>query len=359
MKQYLNTKPRSDKDSYQPLDEMDFKIKIPDGYEFIVGSLELAGRLYYYRDSTTNTPLNVGDQVFFDHYAGAHNFIDYIESKLTNFGVIESNFFEYSRAIKMQALASTTSDELANDSKYTRELRCGGDDQSTQVLRGSGASVPFSVRLQCALNKANRNFGADDVGDIEMNLRLKSHLRACYGTDNVALANASYSIRNLTLTYAVQPKTASGELVFEIMTMNQQPVNSQLTFMELDLPIPTESVSCTLATQAEINANSMAVHDPNVEEIEWLFNDQNGRLFSFRLDNREEIIANYKRSLSSSPIDDLRATDVSSNWGIGLNFLNVMPKGTKIGLNLKCDADAGAGRTYQMFCFYKGSLRLK
>lgn len=337
---------------------VDFIIQPPLDSEIVKGSFVVQGDL---KMEKAGAQIAYNDKIYFDHHAGVSCFFDSFTVQLES-GVTETRFLQYARYEKMRTLCMTTSDELITDSKHNIQWKCASDLQTVQILRGDNAAthnLSFSFAPSICLNRSSRNMLMSEVGTIKLTIILQNPIRAVYGADVTPANNITYSITNLRVQYqSIPAESHSDKLLFNVTSMNKYTINSKQANVDMILPIPTQTMSCTFARDADLLPTAkgqQSIYRPTVNRLIWRFNDENKRLLSYNLESPVEILANYKSSMSTgddSEIDDLRLTDITSNYGVGINFGGTMTKGNKVSLEI--DSNADSTNPLQLFCYFRG-----
>lgn len=371
MQKYVNIYPSTTKAIYNPYDDLTFNISIPDGFEVVKQSSYLLGD-YKYTNSVASplatTILAQNANVNFNNFAGASCFLD--DPKI-NYGslAVETNFNYYSQYNKLVTEATVHPDELASQTKHTMELKCADVSQTKEYLRVNRSGTDgdlvgsFSHLLRCGLNRTNRNFNAKDIGgSIQVKLTLKDQSQAFYGADN-ATSTALFS--NIRMQCLIQPISQTGLLTMKITQSVRQDIATGNAYFEYILPIATSSISSYFSTPAALTANPYSSVQPTISEVIYTFNNANSEVLSYNLEDTNEMIMNFRRSITIATDDSsdsnsfsvprLNAT-TSSTFGLGLNFESYMPAGTKIGVNLY--SSATNVDPLVMFSFFNGQVTL-
>lgn len=354
---YLEAYPSSSQNSFTN-EAVDFIIQPDVKSEIVQGSFVVQGDL---KMEKNGAQIAYNDKIYFDHHAGIACFFDSFIVQ-TERGVTETKFLQYARHEKMRTLCMTTSDELINDSKHHIQWKCASDLQTTQILRGDAAathSLPFSFAPSICINRSSRNMLASEVGSIRLTVNLQNPNRAVYGADVTPTNNITYSVTNLRIQYQVVPAQPHPDtLLFNVTSMNKYTVNSKQANVDMILPITTQTMSCTFAREADLLPTAQgqqSIYKPEINRLIWRFNDENKRLLAYNLESSVEILANYKSSMSTgsdSEIDDFRLSDITSNYGVGINFGGDMAKGNKVSLEI--DSNADSNNVLQLFCYFRG-----
>ena len=197
----------------------------------------------------------------------------------------------------------------------------------------------------------------------EINFVLQDQFKAAYGTDNTSANICTYTIEGLKMVYMVQPKSQASDGPLEVLTVavHKYSIDSQIANIELVLPINTESVATSFTNRNNIGGvnNNQNIDRIVVNNVKYLFNDSNGKLIAFNIENNEESQYQYSRVLkmNNDGIDSL--SSISKNFGLGLELWQEQAAGNKLSIELNSDADTGAGRVYEAFTYFHGSILLK
>lgn len=357
-RQFKETFPRSQKDSYNPNDNISFLIRIPDGMELVRGSITVQGELLYTKNGAKINLLT--DNIFFDGQAGIHCFFDNWVTNVQSVGITE-HLNEYARYVKMLEQVNSNDVERMTTSVKNLELKCAGKKNSTALLAGlavDSGRTPFSFKPMIAINRSNRNISSNDFQEVVINFVLQDQYKACYGATNVPAQNPSYTIQGLKITYMTQPaQVASEPLSMKTVSLLRHTVDSQLTNVEMVLPIDTLSMASSLVLRTNWQANNQAIDAVNVSLAKFTFNDSNGKLVSFNVENYQELQWFYSKvlMLNEDGVDSL--SPVTSNYGIGINFEDEQKAGNKVTLQLRTDAD-GNNIVYELFSYLSGTIQL-
>ena len=371
-KHYIQVQPRAQKSSYAPDDSIDMVIRLDPGQELVQGTVRLHGTLQYTK-TNGSTPLDYStDAVHCNAHVGIHSFFD---NFVTSFDgrVIESNFNDYGRFIKLYSECTTNSTETALNTASNIEWKMNNYLQSTAVLIGDSDSPPnmrFNFQPRICLNRTSRNVRQTDVNEILLSFRLNSQFRACFGSSNTSANSMTYVIQDLKASFISQPiSKQDGPLVLKTTSMAQYTLNSQVSHVEIEIPIPTLTMTSCVVSTTNQGINYFATNYLTTERVVYRFNDTNGRLLTYELDNDEEILANAKRSMTvkgESEIDDLllankniddSTTGDDSHWLYGINYSGVMPPGTKVSVELNA-SEPDSNSTYVLFNYFNGVVQL-
>jgi hypothetical protein len=361
MVSYKELLPRSQRPSYSSNDgSIDFLLKIGDGMELVQNSVSISGRLDVF--PTGGAIINKAQQLYLDHYCGVHALFDDWNTEMMN-GISE-HLSNYGRYIKMHTLCNKNSTELATSSKYGLELKCGQDENSPALMAGPGVAaagtgvgaVPFNFRPRIAINRSNRNIKSKEVGDVVLSFRLVDPRKAFSGDD--LDATTTYSISDLKLHYIIQPASSEGgKLTMNVISSTKHSISSELSHLEIELPIATESVSHSYCETSELADDDLKIENPDITKVRWSFNDSNQRYISYELDNDQEILLNYIYSMGGKMNHhDIKPLNKDSTWGTGLSFLGLVPAKTKVGLDITSNADSTDVKT--VFSFYSGLVEV-
>lgn len=358
---YREAYPRSQKDSYSPNENITFLVKIPDGYEMQRGSIKLHGNLRYRRNGAVID--TAADEIYFDAMSGVHNFFDNWTSSTSGVGIVE-HLNEYSRFVKMLQMNNSNDLGRGVSTAQNVELKAVGDLVTNTLLAGVGGTMPFSMKPVIALNRSNRSIRSSDMASFQVQFKLQDPLLACYGLDNIAGNNVSYTMTGLKMSYTIAPQgsdKATGPLMFKTVSVLKHTVDSRLANIEVVLPIDSKNMVTSCATLANLQTNSMSTDYIDIDNVKYLLNDSNGKLISFDLKTDLEIVHFYSQAMKgllSEPIDSLLPATYKTRFGFGMTFDSQLKASTKVSIELQSDADAGAGLTYQLFTYMTGMIEV-
>ena len=248
----------------------------------------------------------------------------------------------------METSARFDADDMVNASQscelktcfpeHSRAITCGKEAPKQDTItpattEPSDASagvvqrdLDFSLKLSCALNKASGNTSLDvsKTGPIKVSILLNRVQNALSGA-NMA-SSVSYTLKDLRMQYcSVETAPSQVPSVMRTTYSYKQSVSSSFVNIQSKVPAVCDAVSITFQKQADegsfVPNNTDLVKVPNVDEVVFAFNDSTNSLVSYTIKEREEYLARYLESLSTST-KGVRMNSIHSNeaFGIGLSF---------------------------------------
>jgi hypothetical protein len=390
IKTYKMAYPRAQKDSYLPQSSIDWLIKLDPGYEIVKNSVFISGNVYVTKDGTPYDPDPdpEGDnisEVYYDNFAGWHTLFDVFSTDFNQQNV--ENFDNYPRFMSMMNMTSKHRDDLSANLSESVEGRIGGLSITTFILSGenigSNDGIPFNIKPYICLNRTSRNVNSNDAPiGILIHTKLSPAENVLFGNDaQPAISGMSYLLKNVQLNWQVQPMQQNeGALTMGKISWKEYTLQSQVSSVEVEVPIPTQNIVMTFA----LDDNTVAGADPETEtgglwnnphstatnfldcsEVQFFLNDTDNNLLSFKLEDLEEQLMNYKYAMNNSEtssMDDItvRGGKNFSTFGLGLNMSGIVPIGTKISVVLNSQDANGPNpnKVWQMHTYMKGVITL-
>lgn len=386
--------PRSQKDTYLPQSSVDWLIKLDPGYEIVKNSIFVSGNLYVTRngdpflaDPDEDPPVN---EVYYDNFAGWHTLFDVWSTDLNQQNV--ENFDGYPRFMRMMNMASKHRDELSANLSESIEGRIGDFTLTPYVLTGeevidgdeeSVNGIPFNIKPYISINRSNRNVNANDVPiGVLLHTKLSPVENVLFGDDaQPAISGMSYYLKNLQLNWQVQPmQETNAPLTLGKISWKDYTLTSKVSSIEIEVPIPTQNIVMTLALEdnlitgpdPDIEANGVynnphptATNFLDCQEVQFYLNDSDNNLLSFKLEDLEEMMMNYKYAMNVSEISAIDDITIKGgkNWstfGLGLNMSGLVPVGTKISVVINSQDLNGpdSNNIWRANCYFKGFITL-
>lgn len=320
--------PVSSKELYVENDIVDFNMTF-ENKSFIPGSLRLTGELNV-NNGANNLAKNVN--CFYDGVAGAHSLFQSITCSTDKQGVIETNA-QYPRYVKSKSVARQSYSQLCSNTANATELKISGDNLTAPLLAQSSNAngydgvgenyTPFSVVLDVCFNKANNNIGFSKSGQMYVSLRLATNRQFLYGS---ASSGYSYQLQNLQLQYMVSPKDSSAPITMESIYGIRNTIESNNANIRTTVPAVCQSMSCIFHEEATLNtanSNDLELQTlPDVERVQFSFNDSNNTFIAYQLKYLDEILMNYQQSWGFTGNNMINSVKLGngSTYGIGLPF---------------------------------------
>jgi hypothetical protein len=356
--------PSSQKDVYTQNDNINMLCKIPQGTELVKNSIKIQGTLKFRRNGNV-IGVNVNTwQLYYAHESGIHNFFNNWVTSFPKVGITE-HLNHYGRYVKMIEQVNSNDEERLCTSKKNLELKTASDKDTVISLAGQAGSTYFSFKPVIAINRSNRNITSNDFDEFKVSFVLQDVYKACFGADCVPANNITYTIEELKMTYFTQPisKESTGPLIMKTVSVMTHAIDSRLANFDITLPIDTMNLATTVALQTTIANNNQAIEYLDIQNLKYTFNNSNRSLIAFNLDNYQEIMYQYMRTLKElqedDGIDSLNPAYKTTDFGFGINLEQYQKAGNKIGIEIKNNsADAGAGKIYMMFTYAQGLIQL-
>lgn len=361
---------------FTPGSQIDFLMNHP-GKLLEKGSLRLVGRS---KVSAQGGVLPPTSTLRLNSNAGAHSFLNHLIIMFDENNV-EMNT-EYARYVAANNESRKSCLELGALSSEVIELTgCdqdgSGDNLSTTYLQGQLASnpnsMPFSILLNCCLNKSSGDIPLSRTKPIRVRMILKQPSDIFCGDENINVSDVSYTLSDLSLRYVLKDDPGLKEPVImeRIQYAGQQTLQS--TYNTFNTICPSSFNSCILLFKDYTHTNSTtfmydSILNENFEDgsgnpvisnyVEWTLMGMDTPL-TFPLRTQEEQIQNYilshNKSLTKHGLNyaKLNNPGIASGWGLGCWFGSDVPS-----MPVQCtiNFNNNLGNYYNVYVFYKGSV---
>lgn len=362
--------PTNTKVNYTSLNNVDFELNFPNR-KLVANSIRIEGNIRC--NSSGTTQVVATDEIYFDNYVGANALISDIQTVTANQGSIEL-ITELPRYTKMISSAFSSEDDFNNISNLC-ELKCQNLSIAKQVLLGNNNEnkavadpnvnepISFSIKPNFCLNQAsnlsggNVNISSRTTGDLRVSIRLSRNEAVFFGNTT----EANYQISNLSLVYLTVPEDNKQEQITLRTKVNiSQSIQSTFSNISVNVPSRANGVSISFLRQDKENNylynNTQCDKLPNVDNVEFLFNDSTNKYITFKLDTQEMILNNYEQSITSSSDSNLMTLDrlkASDAYGVGVNFNQLLDLSVnRFGLNVASAVTNNA--PYLAYMFFHG-----
>ena len=366
--------PTNTNSQYTQLNNIDFELSFPMR-KMIANSVRLEGKVRF--NQTGNVQVGRNDEVSYDFMIGANALFQDIQTQSTNQGNIEL-ITELPRYTKMVATAMSSEDDMSNISNLC-ELKCQNYTVSTDVMRGNAngqlaiadpnvnGPISFSVKPIFALNQVSNPSGGDvhvrhaTTGDIRISVRLARDVAVIWG----ATTGANYAVSDLSLTFlSVEDDGKQSPLTVRTKLNISQSIQSSFANVSVNVPSLSNGVSCSFLRQDKENTydynNTELDRPPNVNNIEFLFNDQTNKYVTFKLDTQEQFIDSYLLSIRNQnegntfSLSNIRA---NTAYGQGINFNQLLDLSkNRFGINLS--SAISNIQPYLIYMYFHGFVTL-
>lgn len=363
--------PNSVRDTYTENDIVDFLISI-ENQQVLKNSMTITGTVEVV-DSNDNR-IDTSKDVNIDAVDGVHALFQGITSSCDRAGVIENNII-YPLWYRMKMNASQLDTMMASETNKTSALRSGENSKTKFLLlgnngadsdSGTGKRMSFAMKPDIAFNKSNDDIRVSKTGNLQLSLRMATNRQFLFGNN---ASSYSYKVRDLQLHYYTRPLQGKGEnLVFESIYSVKNTAESNNTSLSTRVPAVVRSVSCafiqTKALDNFVYNNIQQERPPDVQRVNFSFNDSTTAYVSFTFENQSEILYNYQRSLGYGYGGYLGKSNMTQHhiwgkgdmYGIGLNFGQLVDmRNSKFGLNIVSGiGSAAAPEKYSVFMVFRG-----
>lgn len=332
MSQYTIIQPRGGKTSYNSTEQINFEITYL-GMEIVPNSFYLSGEL-----NVQSVALGSGEvgnidnnlEVKYDGKIGVHGFINSMSVESQKLGLLENITGNYGRWARMLCDVQLNNNDLFM-SNYVQELRTANDKLSTQILRGTGnddynKNPDFFLHLKNCINMTS---GApitfDKFGILRLTINLNSVRKALYGRD--VGADTTFSLDNVKLHYKIRPQ-GQYNVPTRMLSVSviPQEIESSAANVIVDNPVLSDAVSISFQKTSHSNQYQFNEHEtetpPFPQRAEMNFNDQTNSYLTFPLDNLEEMVLNYRKSMGMTSHSEVIPSNyqMGKNFGLGLKF---------------------------------------
>lgn len=323
MSRYVTVYPENLKNTYQAFDSVDFVMTF-ENMALLPNSVRIKGDLQI---------VNPDADVAMDSSVGAHCLFQSIQTSFQSIGNVE-NFQEYPRYVKMVSDVTMRPDDH-NNSEATCELRSPDNSISSLCLQGCASNrsatnsallpVDFSIRPKFCLNNMSGPLNFSKSGAVRVNVKLARD-EAAFFLVNDQTGDIQYKIQNLRLCYLTAAPAKSNKVSMRTKLNIKQSVLSQFANVSTKVPAVCNSVSCSFQPQSDENNklknNTKTCVLPNVQELQFLFNDNQDEYVTFVIKDRAELLDRYIESFARSGSNNVSLEKLHHNqsYGIGLNF---------------------------------------
>ena len=357
---------------FTPGSQIDFLMNHP-GKLLEKGCLRLTG---------LSTVTGTGDSqtIRFNSNAGAHSYLNHL-IVMFNENNVEMNT-EYARYVAANNETRKSCIELGTLSSEITELTgCdqdgAGDNLTNTFIQGQAVgtnanSMPFSILLNCCLNKSSSDIPLSRTGPIRLRMILKQPSDVFCGDDAVNVADVNYTLSNLCLRYVIKddPGLKQPVMMERVQYAGQQTLQS--TYNTFNTICPSSFNSCILLFKDSTHNNSATfAYDSILNEnfvsggksvisnyVEWTLMGMDTPL-TFPLRTQEEQIQNYilahNKSLTKHGLNyaKLNNGSVPCGWGLGCWFGSDIPS-----MPVQCTINftSNLDHYYNVYVFYKGSV---
>jgi len=364
--------PNSVRSQYTENDIVDFLISI-ENQQVLRNSMTITGTVEV--TDSTGAKIDTSKDVAIDAVDGIHAAFQGITCSCDRAGVVENNTI-YPLWYRMKMNASQLDTMMANESNKTNALRLGVNDKTKDLLlgnnaansdAGTGSQLSFAFKPDIAFNKSNDDIRFGKTGNLQLSLRMATNRQFLFGKD---ANDYTYAVKDLQLHYYTRPEAGKGgDLVFESIYSVKNTAESNNTNLSTRVPAVVRSVSCVFIQTNALDKfdynNIQQERPPDVQRVEFSFNDSTTAYVSFVFQNQDEILYNYQRSLGYGYNSYLGKSNMTQQhvwgegdmYGIGLNFGQLVDmRNQKFGLNLVSGISNAV--KYSVFMVFRGVVSI-
>lgn len=346
--------------SWTAYDQLDFDLVFPQR-KILANSIRLEADLKVLYDGTNRPGRN--EEIYMDEMIGAHAFIDGIVTEFQTMGKMEVMSKNYARMARMISDGTLTVNDMFN-SENLCELRTGNKNISKCLLYGqlpqllsSNTSVPaldqdFSIKPYCLMNQGVSVDGSDEVGisysktgKITMTFTLGRTLGALFGPD--AGPSTTYAIINPRLTFVSVPEDGlDNKVALQSVSSYKQTIVSNRHTLSVNVPRVVNSCFVSFQSTGHENKsdynNSVCEVLPNLNELQFLYNNNTNEAIQYTIKSRAEILDRYVEALDTAGHNNVSMSRIASNqsFGVGLKMAPVDLSNQSFQIQLVSDADS-------------------
>lgn len=363
---YNEVKPEAEKDLYVQNDNIDFRVNF-NNQSVIPNSFFLTGRVALYDNS--NNKIVAPNKVFIKNMIGVHGLFDSFVISTQKQGNIE-NFQNYGRYVNMDTTGKYTNDDTFN-SEMQCELRCPDAANSNLSLLGQaladGTRVndsSFFMKPDICLNNMSSSTGKlpyMKTGEIMVSLRLAANALALFGDD----CPAQYKISDLKLFYLTIDDAGEAQpmpqLLMRVKGSTVSSINSPSGVINIRSPLVADRIFMSFINALEDKTDKLDSYRlellPNLNNVEYIYNDNLNGQISYEIDNLPEILHYTEvafNDMNEKNNFDLNKLYHNNSFCLGFKFGFRQLENSKISIQVKSDITT----EYNVYSYLLGELQL-
>lgn len=329
---YHSVEPQNKRQVYNPLFNLDFNLDF-QGRKLVAGSLRLEGVL-----------LREDPSAVMNSRLGAHALVDSLSVQIDNAGGLVEDIQDYGHYVLKKIIASRTDEELGYNASHLVALQSANQSTAKDVVQSGSSNngannllqntSDFSIKPYCILNNALAGSGSmnySKTGMIKLTVRLADGNKAL---ENQVQGNINYTLVDLRVCYMTEMEDDDTRPVMvEAIQTVKSTVEGNFTSLNASVVGAVRNVSVSFQ---DITKESNPLEDeyetfflPNVERVEFLFNDATNSLITYNIDNNVEILDRFVESMNRGKRghNSLGIINAKNNqaYGLGLDFGNYIP----------------------------------
>ena len=377
---YHEILPENNKASgYTAHENVDFNLTA-QGRAIMLGSIRIEGELevkYAGRFLNSDEDVNgvISDKsIYLNPAVGAHSCFESITTSMN--GVVVETAMDYNRWVNVATRATSEQGDFGNQSDQTCELKAPYYQMTSPLLQGNvpehqpttelRLNPDFSVKPMIALNTSLRALPYSKSGVIRVTLNMARINQILWGKD--VDGQCTYACKDLRVTFTSIPEEGVDMSPIRMRTKisMKQSIQSKLSNVALRVPGICTGVSCVFLPQAQENSlkdDALALATlPNVNSVQFAFNDATSQLISFKLKEDTTIIHNFIKSLLDTGLNTLSPTEWANSgegYGVGVSFNGqaVDLRNQKFSVQLNADG-VDAASPYVIFLYFHSFVDL-
>lgn len=362
--EYAQVQPEAVKDSYTDVDTVDFVLTFP-GKKLLLNNIRLVGEIEV--ESSANTRLVDTDEIYMDPMVGIHSVIDGVKTELQTMRNVET-FSDYGRYYSMLMKTTNTPDDMLNGSQLC-ELKTPDEDLTQKLLiKVNNEDVDFSFKPYFILNNAISEDGSPaalrfaDSGAVKISFDLARNTTVLYGAD---AGSATYKLKNLRLHYVVVPDDGKKQKL-TMLAKTSIKTEAKSTNAVLSSKVPIIANACSVSFQEAANENTTLHNNlalekpPQLDRVEFLFNDNQMNFITYILEDENEILQRYVESFGSkdhsitpSRMNGNKAYGVGTAFN-GLGYINLANQK----FNVKLESSITNSNPFMVYMFFHGIIEM-
>lgn len=343
--------PTSVKDQYNPNDIVDYVLSF-ENKRVLQGSIRIEGKLHILKNNAVPGTGDISDDLNYDPLLGIHGAFQGITTSCDRTGTLDNMATDYPRHVKASRLASVDRMEFAANSQFLPELTCNDRRITRYLLNGSPESryvTPFSFKPRIAFNDSSSDISYAKTGNCRISLRLSTNEQFLQG-NNVVTAY-TYYLSDLRIRYQSQmddPKLHSQSLVFSTHHIVKSSITSNNVTISTRIPAVCRSVVMMFMQESEINnsgSNNWGMEEPpNLEYLEFAWNDSTQQYVTYRIDDVSSMLYNYLKVYSDpvqySSLNIEQLQENSEGFAAGFKFNPTDLTNQKFSININSGIDS-------------------
>jgi len=368
--QPLNFKP----DGYTDFDNIDFQVAC-QGRKILGNSIRILGNIEVYADQVAT---NLDEDIYYDGLTGSHSWFQSITTSFQSFGQVENIQF-YPNKVASKARAQLANEDLFQ-SEYACESRTPNGELTNALLKGLTCNdgltyvddlnrkLDFAIKPDFCLN--NFVVGTDSslpyakTGDINISLIVSRSVSVLYGGQASGVGTIGVD-RNIKLTNVRLIFSSVGDdgkyakqYSMVVSSSLKQSLQSSYATISANAPLALCDRFWVVFVKQSDDTNPLAnglttFRPPNVERVEYLYNDSFNGEFHYALINEEEILTNFVRAVNNVVVDSQTSLNkLASNDGYGLGAKlggYVDFRSNKLSINIQSGISSATPITAYMF----------